>query len=129
MAVTRIRALRGEVDDRVQSAADVQVTQAGTALATNLRDVEGDLYEGGAEAQSDLKHFGTRLANHLSYLKGVVMGADARPTQQSFQVLEEISVELDAHLERLELILGDELDRFNDLLREKGLPPVGRLIA
>jgi len=57
------------------------------------------------------------------------MGADARPTQQSFQVLEEISVELDAHLERLELILGDELDRFNDLLREKGLPPVGRLIA
>ena len=128
-AVVRIRGLREEVADRIRRADDAEIARAGEALSGNLGDVEGNLYEGGAEAQSDLKHFGTRLANNLSYLKGVVMSADARPTRQSFQVLDEIAVELDAHLARLEAILGDELERFNDLLRERGLPPIGRLIA
>jgi photosystem II stability/assembly factor-like uncharacterized protein len=128
-AVVLIRALRDEVGDRIRRAADSEVTDAGGVLSTTLGSVEADLYEGGAEAQSDLKHFGTRIANHLSYLKDVVMSADARPTRQSFEVLSEISMELDAQLERLQLILDGELERFNDLLREKGLPPIGRLIA
>jgi photosystem II stability/assembly factor-like uncharacterized protein len=128
-AVVRMRALRDEVSDRIRRADDADVTSAGTALSADLADVEGDVYEGGAEAQSDLKHFGTRLANHLSFLKQVIMSADARPTRQSFEVLEEISLELDGHLERLEVILSEDLERFNDLLREKGLPPIGRIIA
>ena len=108
---------------------DGEVTRAGSALAVDLAAVEGDLYEAGAEAQSDLKHFGTRLANHLSYLKQVVTSADARPTAQSYEVLEEISSELEVHLARLEALLAGDLERFNALLTAKGLPPIGRIIA
>ncbi len=128
-AVVRIRRLKEAVADRLGRTRDGEVTRAGSALAVDLAAVEGDLYEAGAEAQSDLKHFGTRLANHLSYLKQVVISADARPTAQSYEVLEEISSELEVHLARLEALLAGDLERFNALLTAKGLPPIGRLIA
>ena len=94
-----------------------------------LEAVEGEICEYRAEAQSDLKHFGTKPTNDLAHLEAVVMSADARPTQQSYEVYEEISNELAEQLSRLEQVLVDDLESFNVLLRERNLTPIGRLIA
>jgi photosystem II stability/assembly factor-like uncharacterized protein len=123
-AVVRIRTLRSEIQDRM-GRGDSQVKAGGEPLVTSLTGVEGEIYQFRAEAESDLKHFGTKLTNHLSALKGYVMSSDSRPTAQSYAVFDEISADLEIQLKHLEKILNEDVADFNRLLREKNLQPVG----
>ena len=128
-AVVRIREIRDQIDDRIQSIEDRRLTNEGEALKATLLAIEGEIYEYRVEAQSDLKHFGSKLTNDLSHLKAVIVSADARPTESSYEVYEEISRELAEQLSRLERVLVEDLGSFDALLRERNLTPIGRLIA
>jgi photosystem II stability/assembly factor-like uncharacterized protein len=128
-AVVRIREIRAQIDDRIQGVEDRRLTGEGEALKTTLLAIEGAIYEYRVEAQSDLKHFGSKLTNDLSHLKAVIMSADARPTEQSYEVYEDISSELAEQLSRLERVLAEDLGSFDVLLRERNLTPIGRIIA
>ena len=123
-AVLETRQMRDQIDDRLQRIENRRLTREGEALKGTLLAIEGAIYEYRAEAQSDLKHFGTRLTNHLANLKAGIMSADARPTEQSYEVYEEISSELAEQLSRLEQALTEGLGSFNALLRELNLMPI-----
>ena len=128
-AVLRIREIRAQIDDRIQGVEDRRLTREGEALKATLLALEGAIYEYRVEAQSDLKHFGSKLTSDLSHLKAVIMSADARPTEQSYEVYEDISSELAEQLSRLERVLVEDLGSFDVLLRERNLTPIGRIIT
>ncbi len=113
-AVVELRRARERVEERIAAADDPGGVEGARALAADLREAEGALYEYRAEAESDLKHFGTELVNHLAHLKGVILSADARPTQQSYDAFDEISADLDAALARAERVLDRARTRFDE---------------
>jgi hypothetical protein len=125
-AVVSIRDLKRQIDERIQQAGDRQITSTGESLNQSLSRIEAEIYQVHAEAQSDIKHFGSKITNRLAHLSGVIRSADARPTEQTYAVFTLVSAQLDAQLARLEELLSEELTRFNRMLEDRGLAPVGK---
>ncbi len=123
-SVVLIRAIRDQVEDRLGRTGDAGIAEAGSALRSGLTDIESEIYESRLQGPTDALRFGVRLTNKLSILLGQVESADARPTEQSQEVFEQLSGELEDQLSRLHEILRSELEEFNEALRERGLDPI-----
>lgn len=123
-AVIRIRNIKGQIDDRMEATQNGQVEELGSEANTNLTDVEGEIYQYRSQSNQDPLNFPIKLNNKLAALLNVVEGAENRPTEQSYDVYQKLSSELDVELERLELVIQQDVQRLNDLLRELGMDPV-----
>ncbi len=123
-AVIRIRDVRSQVDDRAQRAADPAVSAAADSLRARLGAVEEAVYQVRLQSNQDPLNYPIRLNNKLAALLGVVESAEARPTDQTYTVFDELSKRLDAQLERLGELLGTDVAALNDLLRARRLPAV-----
>jgi len=88
--------------------------------------VEGEIHEYRNQSNQDPLNFGIKLNNKLAALMGVVESADARPTDQSYAVFEDLSARLAVQLGRMNELLDRDLAQFNELLRARNLPPVRR---
>lgn len=50
--------------------------------------------------------------------------ADGLPTEQTLRVFKELDRQLTTQLTELDRVTGNDVPRFNRLLRQRGLPPV-----
>jgi photosystem II stability/assembly factor-like uncharacterized protein len=123
-AVIRIRALKDQIKDRQGKTADKKLTQAATALATKLTDIEGEIYQYRNRSSQDPLNFPIKLNNKLAALQGTVESGDAKPTGNSYVVFKELSGRLDQQLARLETAVKTDVEAFNKLLRGKKLEPI-----
>jgi hypothetical protein len=55
---------------------------------------------------------------------GIIESADNRPTQQTYEVFDELSQQLDAQLQKMQTTLKTELPRLNAALRREKIPEV-----
>jgi photosystem II stability/assembly factor-like uncharacterized protein len=108
---------------RSLSAADKRLISAGQSLLTKLADIEGEIYQYRNQSSQDPLNFPIKLNNKLAALEGVVESADARPTDQSYEVFKDLSTRLDAQVARLDNVLNTELPPFNKLLAARRLAP------
>ena len=123
-AVIRIRDVRSQVDDRAKRAADPAVTAAADSLRARLGAVEETLYQVRLQSNQDPLNYPIRLNNKLAALLGVVESAEARPTDQTYTVFDELSRRLDAQLARLDQVLATDVSAFNERVRARRLPAV-----
>jgi photosystem II stability/assembly factor-like uncharacterized protein len=124
-AVARIRDIKRQIDDRIGQTSDRGIAGSGRQLLQSLSDVEEEIYQVQMTSPSGALQYGIKLTNKLAFLKRIVTSADARPTLQSYEVLTQLSAELDEILSRLDSVLADELSRLNRRLEDRGLPAVG----
>jgi photosystem II stability/assembly factor-like uncharacterized protein len=122
--VINIRSCTTQVNDRVTQANDPAVTQAGGALNTSLSTVENELYQTKLRAAQDPLNFPIKLNDKIAALHGVIESVDNRPTDQTAQVFDLLSGQLDTQLKNLERIVGTDVPAFNQLIAGKGLPPI-----
>lgn len=123
-AVIRIRNLKEQINERTAKASDQSLVAAGKALADQLTDVEGEIYQHRLRSGQDPLNFPIRLNNKLAALQGTVESGDYRPTDQSYAVFKELSGRLDKQLARLETLVKNDLAAFNKALQAAGLAPV-----
>ena len=123
-AVIRIRDLKGEVDDRLERSDNGELEALGGEVNTKLTDVEGEIYQYRSQSNQDPLNFPIKINNKLAALLNQVEGSETRPTDQSYQVYEQLSTELDNEMERLQIIIQQDVRRLNDLLRELGMDPI-----
>jgi hypothetical protein len=122
--VINIRACTAQVNDRVTRANDPAVTEAGGALNSELSTVENELYQTRLRSAQDPLNFPIKLNNKIAHLHGVIESVDARPTDQTIEVLNLLTEQLRAQLKILEEIVGTDVPRFNELVQARGLPPI-----
>lgn len=125
-AVLLSRGIKQQIDQRIEAADDGAVAEAGQSFKSALTDVEAEIYQVRNESNQDPLNFPIKLNNEVAALLGVVQSADARPTDQSYEVFEVLSAELDTQLTRLNQVIEERLSDFNALLEENGLAPVER---
>ena len=65
-----------------------------------------------------------KLDNKIAALVGVVSSVDARPTAQSYDVLEDLVSQAQVHYKKLNKVLTDDLYRFNNMVSEAAVPAV-----
>ncbi len=127
--INRIEWMRRQLYDLQAVLADTadseRLIEAAGELDGTLLAVEEDLYQTRLTyTGQDRVRWPTRLFGHFQYLAGAVSTVDFPPTDQARevqQVLEDRMHDLSDELARL---IEQDVEAFNELLRERGLGPV-----
>jgi len=125
--VERIAELSGEAglaeeeEERVRAAAD--------SLTGDLAAVRDEIQQTANSSFYDPLENPGKLAAELAFLYNTVAGgfagtANDRPTDQAGERLEELRVETEGLLRRLQTIFEEDLEAFNELIRSLGIDPV-----
>ncbi|HEY8852671.1 MAG TPA: glycosyl hydrolase, partial [Gemmatimonadaceae bacterium] len=125
-AVKTIRNVKAQLADRTRrmppdkSAAFAANTKS---FIDRLSAIEGEIYQVKNQSGQDPLNYPIRLNNKIAALSGVVGGADAKPTSQSYTVFNDLSAQLDRQLSAMRgsfIILSP----INASLKAQGLPPI-----
>jgi photosystem II stability/assembly factor-like uncharacterized protein len=127
-AVNEIRDVREQLnawEERSERQVSAQgLREAADALKSDLASIEDELIQVQAIANYDTLKHPIKLNNKIAALAGVVARSDAAPTQQAVQTFKELSERIDAQLGRLRSVVSDDLDDFNNQIRETGMAPI-----
>lgn len=125
-AIGRIRAMRSQIEGwekRAKSAANADaVATAGKTARDELTAIEKELID--TTSKSPLMS-PSRLFEKLNALTEFVSSADTAPAQQSIEVYEKLSAELDEQLGRIEAAVSNQVAAFNVAISDANLQPVG----
>jgi photosystem II stability/assembly factor-like uncharacterized protein len=130
-AVIRMRAIKEQVDDRLSKSDNGELQSLGGTVKDRLSGVESEIYQVKNQSNQDPLNYPIRLNNKLAALLNLVEGAYHKPTDQSYQVFDQLSGKLGTELDQMNLVFTQDLARLNELLRELGLDPIDteRLIS
>jgi len=103
---------------------DENVTKAGKELVKSLSTIEERLIQVKSKSRQDPLNYPIRLDNKIAALVGVVSSVDARPTAQSYDVLEDLVEQAQVHYKKLNKVLTDDLYKFNNMVSEAAVPAV-----
>ena len=123
-AVILIRTIRKQLKDRLASSDNDALKSDANAMMKKLSAIEEDIYQVKNQSGQDPLNFPIKLNNRLAYLRKSVENGDARPTNGAYKVFEELSKELEGHLQKLETILKGELGGVNAKLKSGNMKPV-----
>jgi photosystem II stability/assembly factor-like uncharacterized protein len=122
-AVIRIRGCKQQIAARSQ-AGDDDVKDAGAALSEALGGVEEAIYQVRLQSSQDPLNFPIRLNNKIAALLGVLESADDRPTDQTYDVFDLLSGQLQEQLDEVDRLAARDVAAYNALLRDRGLEPI-----
>ncbi len=127
-AVVQIRDVRGQIDAAVKRVEGEEyaepIRQKADTIKGPLAEVENEIYQTKNRSRQDPLNFPIKLNNRIAALANVVASADARPTDQSYEVYEDLSGQLQVQLDRLAEIIGVDIPAFNALIAEHAVPAV-----
>ena len=135
-AINMIRNMRRQIDDWQQRTRDQKDYEAlwneGNELKEKLTAVENELIQPKAKSRQDTLNFPARLNAKLAALSGTVASADAAPTQQQYELFEDLVARIDLQLKRFQEIIDVDVAVFNRLIRQLDVPtiiPISTLAA
>ena len=131
-AVRKIRSVRDQVEDwarRAEGGSGAEaVAQSAESLSEKLISIEDVLTERpGRPWTSRRLRAGLKirtLDGRLADLIDTVRVSYAKPTRQSHEFLDELSIQLDAHQARLGEVMDTDLEAFKNLLYELEIPTI-----
>jgi hypothetical protein len=88
-------------------------------LLNKLQVIEEDLYQVKNQSGQDPLNFPIKLNNRLASLQRSVESGQAKPTDATYLVFKELSLELENHLTKLDEVLSGDLKKLNEVLPNK----------
>ena len=124
--IIQIRDVKKQIDDLVKRVGPQSrsIADAGNALTKKLTEVEEALYQTKNQSSQDPLNFPIRLNNKLAALLGVVSRSETPPNDQSIEVYNELSGQIDAQLQKLSQIMKTDVPAFNQLVKEQNIPAI-----
>ncbi|HEV2118086.1 MAG TPA: hypothetical protein VGR48_18760, partial [Terriglobales bacterium] len=124
--INQIRDLRTQITDINKRLKDdpreKTIADAGKVLDKKMTKVEEALIQTKAKSSQDVLNFPIRLNNQLSALGGVVGSADSAPTQQSYEVFDMLSRQVDEQVANWKSIVATDVKGYDDLVRQQNVP-------
>jgi phage-related tail protein len=118
---SKIEAINKELKDRPESAA---IIEAGEAVRQKLTAIEDVLIQAKSKSGQDPLNYPIKLDNRIAALASVVASADARPTDQSRELFNELAEKADVEIARLQVILETDIPGLNELFRDSRIPHI-----
>ncbi|MBI1803759.1 MAG: glycosyl hydrolase [Ignavibacteriae bacterium] len=127
-AINAIRDIRSQTGDLVKrlekNPLQDSVKNTAKKLNDGLKAVEEELIQVKIKSSQDALNYPIKLNDKLAGVLGVVSSADTRPTQQSYDVYNELASRVDAQLEKYKKILETDLAAFNETVKKLDIPAV-----
>ena len=102
-----------------------KVTAAMTRLEKKLDKVEAALVQKEFTSFGDALNYREMLFEKINGLPPVIRSADAKPTQQSYDVFEKLSGQADIQLAAMQALVDGDLAKINNQLSELGVEIIG----
>jgi hypothetical protein len=120
--VNTIRSVTRQLSEIGQRARDIaDVKRAADDLTAKLTAIERQLVQPSGEEGLQIE---PRLLSQIAWVNSIVSSADARPTDQSVTRFNDVKAQLATHLDALRAVIETDVARFNEMVRERGVPPV-----
>ena len=126
-AVIDIRNVREQINQRLQKVSPRrknEIQKLADAVIVPLTAVEEEAYQVRNRSGQDPLNYPIKLNNKIAALAGVIESADAKPTDQSVEVFNELSSQLDAQLQKMRDTLNKQLPLLNAALKREKLDAV-----
>ena len=129
-AIKRVREVRSTVSSVKSTWSDLDTTQtkAIDSLVKHINDtlttVEDALIQTKAKAFQDLLNYPVKLNNKIASLASVAASADRRPTQQTYDLFDQLSREADVHLGKLYDVDEKLILELNTKVKQLDLPAI-----
>ena len=126
-AVIDIRNLRQQINERLQKVSarrKNEIEKLADAVLVPLTAVEEEAYQVRNRSGQDPLNYPIKLNNKIAALAGVIESADNKPTNQSVEVFNELSAQLDAQLQKMNDTLKKQLPLLNAALKREKLDGV-----
>jgi len=127
-AILQVRDVRKQANDYAARVKDQPngkaIVDAAKALSAKLTAIEEELYQTKNQSNQDPLNYPIRLNNKLAALGGSVAGADTAPTDQAYQVYDDLVARINAQLEKLKQVMATDVSAFNKLVRDQNVPAV-----
>jgi photosystem II stability/assembly factor-like uncharacterized protein len=126
-AVIDIRNVREQINQRLQKVSGRrknEIQKLADAVLVPLTAVEEEAYQVRNRSGQDPLNYPIKLNNKIAALAGVVESADNKPTDQSVEVFNELSTQLDAQLQKMRETLSKQLPLLNAALKREKLDAV-----
>jgi len=114
-AVIQIRKIRKEVADGLKNNSDMAMVNSAKSMMDKLTTIEEDLYQTKNRSGQDPLNFPIKLGNRMSAVRRSLESGDNKPTAGVYKVYDELSKEMEVHLDKLKVVLDSEYV----VLREK----------
>jgi hypothetical protein len=115
-AVIKIRKTRTQLEAGMKAANDPATTVVAKDFIAKITVIEEDLYQTKNRSGQDPLNFPIKLGNRISALRRSLESGDGKPTAGVYKVFDELSKELDAHLNKLNAVFAGELPTLNQKL-------------
>ena len=126
-AVIDIRNVRQQINERLQKVSGRrknEIQKLADAVLVPLTAVEEEAYQVRNRSGQDPLNYPIKLNNKIAALAGVIESADNKPTNQSVEVFNELSAQLDAELAKMKETLARQLPLLNAALKREKLDAV-----
>jgi hypothetical protein len=126
--INRLRNIRAQMDELTKRASGNDSWKAISEKTKHVKDMLPDIEEALINTKSikgsDQINAGTRLNVKLAELTSVVSSADSAPTEQSYEVFEDLSGRINLQLGRLQKVIDTDVNELIDLAHELEIPPI-----
>ena len=126
-AILDIRDVRKQLEDlagRMKDPSQKDLVEKAKQIVTKLTAVEEELYQTKIKSGQDALNYPIKLNNKLAALSSAVDSADYAPTNQSYDVYNDLTAKIDAQLARLAEIKAADIAEFNKSFAAKNLPVI-----
>ena len=127
-AIRKIRSVREQLKGIARRAVKAgftkEIRKAADEIGKKLTEIEKELIQTQSKGGQDPLNYPPRLDNQIAYLYSVVNRQNARPTEGSYELFEDLKREVQPHFDKLKDLFDSELPRFNTLLEQENVPRV-----
>ncbi len=127
-AIKDIRDIRSQINDFIElQGKDVPagLKQKADSINKHLTGIEETLYQTKAKSGQDVLNYPIRLNDKLSGVYDAAASGNMAPPQQTKDVFNELSKQVDDELSKLKNIVNVEVPAFNKMIRQSTLPIIG----
>lgn len=123
--IEEIRLIKVQLGDWKKKLSDYEELKTmAESITKELSDIEKRLYQTKNESRQDPLNFPIRLNNKLSALVGVISSGDFQPTDQAYDVYEEVVMLIDLELLKYDYVLETSIPAFNKAVLERRVPAI-----
>jgi hypothetical protein len=127
-AIIEIREVREQLNGLKERIGDDQtlepIKQKANEIDSVMTEVEKELYQTKNQSNQDPLNFPIRLTNKLAHLNSLYNNGNFRPTDQAYQVKEELTGKIDGALSRYYNLKSTEIPELNQMVRESSVEAV-----
>lgn len=127
-SINLLREVRSQIENlstKIQNLEEGKgIVESVVSIKKKLKEIEDVLIQSKSKSGQDPLNYPILLDNKIAALAGIVARADARPTDQSYTLFDELSALADVQIKKLELVLETDLPELNKKVQDAGIPAV-----